>query len=473
MTLRSYAQNFEDVMLWRALKHVENGYYIDVGAQHPVIDSVSMSFYEHGWRGVHVEPNAHYAQLLRENRPDENVIQAALSSEAGVLTFYEIAGTGLSTCNAEIAERHRATGHAVRGVSVPSVTLFDIFASCDVHEVHWLKIDVEGTEKDVLFGWKPSKVRPWIVVVESTIPSTQIESHGAWEKALLTLEYQFVYFDGLNRFYVSANHPEIQGAFRTGPNVFDGFVLNGTASNSFCSLLNNQLANREQELGEKVSQGQAELQRLTQTLAGREQELKVQLDLSQNELAASNARGAWLENEWNAAKAKIDELNHHSHHWWVMADTLTRDLQAVFASHSWRLTAPLRATSWLTKRSKHKIEAGAAAALGATQRLAVLALRCAFAFGKRHPWINASARTILEPFPLLYANIRASLSLDSGPSTALISIQGIKPIETISNMEKQANMQAALDADRCVLDKAQQALRDAVHKWPLGRRVDE
>ncbi len=38
----SYAQNFEDVMLWRALKHVSNGYYIDIGAQDPSIDSVSL-----------------------------------------------------------------------------------------------------------------------------------------------------------------------------------------------------------------------------------------------------------------------------------------------------------------------------------------------------------------------------------------------------------------------------------------------
>lgn len=32
MTFVSYAQNFEDVMLYRALKHVEKGFYIDVGA---------------------------------------------------------------------------------------------------------------------------------------------------------------------------------------------------------------------------------------------------------------------------------------------------------------------------------------------------------------------------------------------------------------------------------------------------------
>jgi hypothetical protein len=41
----SYAQNFEDVMLWRALGHVAQGFYIDLGAHDPVIDSVSHALY--------------------------------------------------------------------------------------------------------------------------------------------------------------------------------------------------------------------------------------------------------------------------------------------------------------------------------------------------------------------------------------------------------------------------------------------
>ena len=32
----SYAQNFEDVILWRTLKHIYEGFYIDVGAQDPL-----------------------------------------------------------------------------------------------------------------------------------------------------------------------------------------------------------------------------------------------------------------------------------------------------------------------------------------------------------------------------------------------------------------------------------------------------
>ena len=35
MTFVSYAQNGEDVVLWRALSHVENGFYVDVGAADP------------------------------------------------------------------------------------------------------------------------------------------------------------------------------------------------------------------------------------------------------------------------------------------------------------------------------------------------------------------------------------------------------------------------------------------------------
>ena len=37
MTFVSFAQNFEDVILWRALRHVEHGQYLDIGAQDPVL----------------------------------------------------------------------------------------------------------------------------------------------------------------------------------------------------------------------------------------------------------------------------------------------------------------------------------------------------------------------------------------------------------------------------------------------------
>jgi hypothetical protein len=54
----SYAQNFEDVMLWRALRSLESGFYIDVGANDPTIDSVTKAFYASRWHGINIEPMA-------------------------------------------------------------------------------------------------------------------------------------------------------------------------------------------------------------------------------------------------------------------------------------------------------------------------------------------------------------------------------------------------------------------------------
>jgi hypothetical protein len=52
----SYAHNFEDVLLDRCFRNVSNGFYIDVGAWDPVVDSVTHHFYEKGWHGINGEP---------------------------------------------------------------------------------------------------------------------------------------------------------------------------------------------------------------------------------------------------------------------------------------------------------------------------------------------------------------------------------------------------------------------------------
>ncbi len=58
MTFVSYAQNFEDVMLWRALNGIERGFYIDVGTADPDTDTVTRAFYDRGWSGINIEPVA-------------------------------------------------------------------------------------------------------------------------------------------------------------------------------------------------------------------------------------------------------------------------------------------------------------------------------------------------------------------------------------------------------------------------------
>ena len=269
MTFISYAQNFEDVMLWRALKHVENGFYVDVGAQDPVVDSVSLAFYEHGWRGVHIEPVQHFAEKLRHERPEEVVIQAAVGAAPGIMTFFEVPDTGLSTGSTEIAERHRAQGFSVKQITVKCLTLAQALEPYLGRQIHWLKIDVEGFEREVLEGWDADRIRPWVLVVESTMPMSESPSHECWEPLVLGRRYRFAYFDGLNRYYISTEHTELLESFNRPPNFFDDFALSGT-SGVFTRTLNERLAACNAEISatrEELSQSQHQLLRTREELS--------------------------------------------------------------------------------------------------------------------------------------------------------------------------------------------------------------
>ena len=227
MTITSYAQNFEDVMLFRALKGVKNGFYIDIGACAPDADSVTRLFYQKGWRGINIEPNPHYLDLLSEQRTDDTNLGLALSDKEGVLTFYVVGKTGLSSLDPEVAAAHASAGMPATEQSVHVSTLQNIWSEhvSPDQDVHFLKIDVEGEEAGVIRGANWTKHRPWIVVVEATAPTSQNPTHEEWEPILLSHGYHFAYWDGLNRFYVSDEHAELADAFLTPPNVFDDFVL--------------------------------------------------------------------------------------------------------------------------------------------------------------------------------------------------------------------------------------------------------
>lgn len=377
MSFVSYAQNFEDVMLWRALRHVENGTYVDVGAQDPVVDSVSRAFYEHGWRGVHIEPVPYYAERLRQDRPGETVLQAALGEAPGTLALKVIPGTGLSTAVEEHARRHHEAGFEAEETHVPMLTLASALGMLAGREVHWLKIDVEGFEDAVLKGWDSGVLRPWIMVIEATIPGSSETDYDRWDPIVLGAGYRFVYFDGLNRFYVADEHAELAAAFAAPPNVFDGVELSGQSSWGLYRRVEAQqqglLAQsqaRVEALGQELGEQRTALAAHQAALAGREatlSECQATLAESQAALAAREAEAARhataaarsaeliaqiapLRQENDDARKRIAEMQAAIHDWWSVADGLNLELQALRASTSWRITAPLRALRELAPR---------------------------------------------------------------------------------------------------------------------------
>lgn len=226
-TFVSHGQNREDVVLWRALNGVGVGRYVEVGGNDPGNDSISRAFYDRGWSGVVVEPEPAFAAKYREARPLDTVIEAAVSSREGTVTLHRFADTGLSTLVDEIGAGHVEAGFSGEDLTVPALRLDEIVAEHGLAEgtVHFMMIDVEGAEADVLSTVDLRVFRPWILVIESTRPNSTETTHQEWESGVIDSGYEFCLFDGLSRFYVAAEKADdLRAALSYPACVLDQFV---------------------------------------------------------------------------------------------------------------------------------------------------------------------------------------------------------------------------------------------------------
>jgi len=294
-TFTSFAQNFEDVILWRVFKNISSGFYIDVGANDPVVDSVSYALYQIGWRGIHVEPVPGYARRLRASRPDETVVEAAISESPEELLLYDIANTGMSTGRQDIANRHMQSGFDSEPIRVKTKTLEEILGMAKDKDVHWLKIDVEGMEACVLKSWGASAVRPWVVVVECVDPNSKESNFQEWESHLVSRGYEPAYFDGLNRFYLHHAHAELRAGFDAPPNILDNFIL--TEASGFA-----------RGLAEKIAAAKAETHHFSMHAASRDQEASKAVDAMRIQAEAFSDALSEHRNELVRARAEIARL---------------------------------------------------------------------------------------------------------------------------------------------------------------------
>jgi hypothetical protein len=187
----SYTQNLEDYHLALAFAGQERGFYIDIGAGHPVADNVSLWFYERGWNGIVAEPIPELAALYKKIRPRDTLYQ-------GFSTTIEL--------HADVAKKF---GADYQRLSLPMLTLAKLCEQHQVQNIDFLKIDVEGAESDVLAGNDFNRYRPKVIVAEAVTPGKGEPAWDAYEPMLLANGYQFRLFDTLNRFYVAQECPEI------------------------------------------------------------------------------------------------------------------------------------------------------------------------------------------------------------------------------------------------------------------------
>ncbi len=339
----TYAQNGEDVLLWRALGHIPNGFYIDVGANDPELHSVTKAFYDAGWHGINVEPMPSYHAVFQTQRPRDINLAVACGAEEASITLFDVPSVnGWASTDAGVAQAHRAEGYTVAEVQVPLRTLSGI---CDEHvqgDIHFLKIDVEGFEGEVLRGMDFQRWRPWVLAIEATLPNSRVTNHEQWEALVTSQNYQFAYFDGLNRYYVAAEHAELLAALTVQPNVFDDY-LPAALVQAWHGM---ELAQERSAAAEQRAwDAQARQEDAEQRSAAAEAEAA---NLRAHAEALEHARAAAVERAVAAEDAA------------ARADAWGRDLEhrltAVYASSAWRITWPLRLVGGTARRVKRGVQ---------------------------------------------------------------------------------------------------------------------
>jgi FkbM family methyltransferase len=223
----SYAQNLEDVVLNRVFKSESSGFYIDVGAMDPVMDSVTKTFYDRGWSGINIEPNPQFHAALAADRPRDINLNVALGETEEVRPFYVFPQCGLSTFESRFRDHWAALGYAWQEMPCRVTPLAAVCRAHVNRPVNFLKIDAEGWERAVLRSADWKTFRPKVLVIEAVEPAAHVPSWSDWDP-FLTGEcgYAFTYFDGVNRFYVpQETYEEVRSCFATPVNVLDGFQL--------------------------------------------------------------------------------------------------------------------------------------------------------------------------------------------------------------------------------------------------------
>ncbi len=206
----SYAERFEDLILFDALKNETSIFWIDIGAYDPLDLSVTKAFSLGGGRGINVEPLKDNFERLALDRVADINLEACVSNFDGEMVLFE---AGPASSVEEVTLKSIKKNNALTGErivqAVTMSTLLHRYLPID-QKVSFLKIDVEGHEKKVLEGMNFKQSRPAIIIIESVVPWKGTPAFEQWEPILLKNDYIFKYEYRNNRYYSDRIGSEIE-----------------------------------------------------------------------------------------------------------------------------------------------------------------------------------------------------------------------------------------------------------------------
>jgi len=147
-----------------------NGFYVDVGANHPFEGSQSWHLEKIGWTGVLIEPQPTFATQLREMR-NAKTFQVACSSPENAGSSLPMHVAGERGLHSSLDPDFFVAGSTRLGtISVPAVTLDSVLVEADAPvPLDLIAIDVEGHAMEVLRGLDLERWQPRLIMIEDLV----------------------------------------------------------------------------------------------------------------------------------------------------------------------------------------------------------------------------------------------------------------------------------------------------------------
>ena len=163
---QSYSFNGVDLIVDYIFKNKKNGFYLDVGAQHPISNNNTYLLFKKGWHGINIDLDKKNIDLFQIARPNDHNLNYAISDKIEETElFYYHDSSPINTLNKEVSNFQNAKIKEIK--KIKTNTLNNILENLNIkNQIDYMNIDVEGFEKKVLSSFDIKKYKPLVISVE-------------------------------------------------------------------------------------------------------------------------------------------------------------------------------------------------------------------------------------------------------------------------------------------------------------------
>ena len=164
---KSYAMDGEDLAIDQYIKIKDKGFYVDIGAHHPIQRNNTQLLFNRNWEGINIDVNQFSIDLFNFLRPKDLNLLTAISDQEGEVTFYyQKQFSQLNTTDKKIANEHFKGNFKERLVKCQTIHNILTHSKYKEVKIDFLNIDVEGTELNVLKSLNFKRYKPQLICIE-------------------------------------------------------------------------------------------------------------------------------------------------------------------------------------------------------------------------------------------------------------------------------------------------------------------